>query len=207
MVIVDPRTEASIGQLQYVRVRSTGALSTGFPTDWKCNILLPGEIYDLVMRAWSEGWHSQINKQYEPTESGEELMAKASEDTQKDYAAAHRISTLLKRSKPDWDSQMGKGVPAFMARFKWEYPWEITFSKVQKDDPTRRAWKDLPAVEELVEDMSTDRPADMEPEANPVSKTQWLKDQLRSSSQAPTAREKLVWIKRRGRTSQANQWH
>ena len=72
---------------------------------------------------------------------------------------------MLRKAKPAWDAQKDEGVPAFMARFKWEYPWEITFCKVEKDDPIRKAWKELPTVEELMEVMATDQQADAEMDA------------------------------------------
>ena len=177
MVIVDPSTEAWIGQLQYVRARNSSSLTTGSPTDWNCHILLPEEIYEPVMKAWSEGWHTQLRKQYELTESEDEMMEKASANTQQNYTEAVRISTLLKRAKPKWDAQKDDGVPNFMARFKWEYPWEITFHRVPKDSPARKAWKDLPTVGELMEAMETPQPAEMETDANINEEaTQWTKE-------------------------------
>ena len=64
LVITDPATEAWIGQLQYVRTKPTQTMSTGTPADWCCKIMLPAEIYDQVMEAWSKGWHPQFPKQY-----------------------------------------------------------------------------------------------------------------------------------------------
>ena len=188
LVITDPATESWIGQLKYVRKQHSPSMTTATPTDWECHILLPEEVFDKVMEEWSRGWHSQLSKQYELTESEDELAKKASEQTAQDYSTASRVTTMLRKAKPAWNAQQDEGVPAFMARYKWEYPWEITFIKVHRDDPLRQAWKALPTVEELMQHMATDDVANMEADADPSKQmTQWASTaEKRAASQEAT---------------------
>jgi len=154
LVLTDPGTGAWMGQLRYVRSQAALNMSTGSPTDWKCEILLPQEIYDKTMQAWCDGWYSQLRKQYEQTESEDAIIHEASQSTAADYSKAKRITTLLKTSKPQWDAQEEQGIANFTARFKWEYPWEVIFEAVPKDSPLRTAWAELPTVEQLMDAMA-----------------------------------------------------
>ena len=106
------------------------------------------------MQAWRDGWYAQLKKQLELTESEEQVMHDASESTAGDYKSAQRVSTLLKRAKPAWDAGADEGLPAFYARYKWEYPWTVEFTAVPKDDDRRKHWKDLPTVTTLMEEMA-----------------------------------------------------
>ena len=51
LVLTDPGTGAWMGQLRYVRTQNALNSSTGSPADWKCEILLPEELYQPVMEA------------------------------------------------------------------------------------------------------------------------------------------------------------
>ena len=154
LVLTDPGTGAWMGQLRYVRSQAALNMSTGSPTDWKCEILLPQEIYEKTMQAWCDGWYSQLRKQFEQTESEDAIIHEASQSTAADYSKAQRITTLLKTSKPQWDAQEEQGIANFTARFKWEFPWEVVFEAVPKDSPLRTAWAELPTVEQLMDAMA-----------------------------------------------------
>ena len=88
------------------------------------------------------------------TESEDAIINAASQSTAANFAEAKRITTLLRRSKPQWDDDEEQGVANFTARFKLECPWEVVFESIAKDSPLRTAWGELPSVEQLMEAMS-----------------------------------------------------
>ena len=67
------------------------------------------------------------------------------------------------------------GMEEWLARFKWEYPWEISFTGVPADSPVRTAWKALPTVKELMEAMaaeSTEAAMEVEADGQPGQSAQ-----------------------------------
>jgi hypothetical protein len=154
LVLTDPEG-AWLGRVKYVR-DTTSQASTA---EWKCVIMLPQTHFSMILEAWKKNWYSQLKKQIEMTDTELETIEKAGELTATKYTAVQRFTRAMSRAKPQWDEHTEEGMEAWVARFKWEFPWKVEFEEVPQDSQERQAFADIPTVEQLMEEMASSQQA------------------------------------------------
>ncbi len=116
---------------------------------------MPAEHAELLKKTWKDLWYSQLYTQIEQTDSEDKALSALSQGTADNYKDVHRLTTFMKKAKPEWDAGKDEGVEAWVARFKWEYPWKVSFEELPADHEDRQHFTNLPQVEDLMKDMST----------------------------------------------------
>ncbi len=130
---------AWMGRVRYTRARPSSSSHSPSATDWKCEVLIPEENFDTVMDAWCKLWTRQLQKQCETTDAEE----KAQEDltaAQPGTGLAH-FSKLLKKSRPAFDhaTALTANIQDWQLRYKFEFPWAVTFTAVSPSVHRRTA--------------------------------------------------------------------
>ena len=152
LVIEGPEGEW-LGQVRYERVRASQSLQATSHTDFECKVYIPEELYSQVLESWANTWYDQLKKQFQQTEDEDKAIAQSSQQTAENYSKVVRFTKLVNRSKPDWSTGKEQNVDNWVARFKWEFPWKITFHSVGKEDPMRSSFTELQNVEDLMKEM------------------------------------------------------
>ena len=65
----------------------------------------------------------------------------------------------MKRNVPEYNAGEDEGIDNWVARFKWEYPWEVMFTAVDAEDPQRMFYKNFTGdavVTDLMAQMGAD---------------------------------------------------
>jgi hypothetical protein len=156
LILTDPHNDAWLGRVKYVRAHASSSSTTAATTDWKCIIMLPEMHYDTIMAQWMKNWYGQLKQQIERTEGEDEAIEELGAKTKADYTKVMRFSQAMKKVKPTWSTGTDDGLDVWVARFKWEFPWEVVFEKVPEEHSERKAWEELRTVEELMERMAED---------------------------------------------------
>ncbi len=169
LILTDQRG-AWLGQLEYTRTVRPFATTGGSTADWKCDIQLPEEHYEKLMLAWKGYWYTQLRSQVQYTDAESQAIKNLAEDTAEDYRTAQRISKLVQRQIPQWSDGAEEGIKEWVVRFKWEYPWDVTFTAIAPGDPKRQHFEEPLTVTELMESMAADK-VDMEVEEGTTLET------------------------------------
>jgi hypothetical protein len=156
LILTDPHNDAWLGRIKYIRAQESTSSTTAATTDWKCIIMLPEKHYETIMTQWMKNWYGQLKQQIERTEGEDEAIEEMGAKTKSDYTKVMRFSQCMKKVKPTWSTGTQDGLAAWVARFKWEFPWEVIFESVPEDHKERKEWEDLRTVEELMERMAED---------------------------------------------------
>ena len=127
--------------------------------EWKCHIELPAEHFEKLLLAWKDNWYAQLKTQIEYTDTEKQALSQLAQNTAEDYKSCKRLSNFMKRNVPEYNAGEEEGVDNWVARFKWEYPWEVVFVAVDAEDPQRKFYKNIPVVTELMAEMGA---ADMD---------------------------------------------
>ena len=117
---------------------------------------LPEEYKDILLSTWRDVWYDQLRQQVNQTMVEQPGDETASQSTSQDYAAAVRFSRFLTRSIPAYNAGEEQGIDNWLARFKYEYSWELNFAFLPSKHPDRLHFTDMRSVEELLRDMSLD---------------------------------------------------
>ncbi|CAE8608358.1 unnamed protein product [Polarella glacialis] len=146
---------AWMGRVRYTRARPSSSSHSQSATDWKCEVLIPEENFDTVMDAWCKLWTRQLQKQCETTDAEE----KAQEDltaAQPGTGLAH-FSKQLKKSRPAFDhaTALTANIHDWQLRYKFEFPWEVTFTAVSPASSHRAMTQNLRSAEDLMSEMAT----------------------------------------------------
>ena len=193
-----------LGRLKYARTSRTINTSSQATVDWECIIQLPAEHAELLKKTWKDLWYSQLYTQIEQTDSEDKALTALAAGTAENYKDVQRLTHFMKKAKPAWDEGKEEGVEEWVARFKWEYPWKVSFEELPEDHADRKHFTDLPQVEDLMKEMAT-ATAEMELDSNltqaqakdPTGDTQRSGSQKReggsSSSQATARQRKEQW--------------
>ena len=164
-LILEDKEGAWLGRILYSRKTSSLTGTTGTVADWKCEVQLPAEHKDRILECWRDVWYDQLKQQLSQTEVEKEAFATASQKTSQDYVAAARLNRFLTKAVPTCNEGEEHGIENWVARFKFEYPWELAFTALSQDHPDRQFFQDLRPVDQLMEEMAAD-PA-METEVTP----------------------------------------
>ena len=87
------------------------------------------------------------------------------EKTSSSYQEVQRLTFFMKKAKPAWDEGKEEGMEEWVARFRWEYPWKVSFETLPADHPDRQHFTNLPQVEDLMKEMASST-AEMELDSN-----------------------------------------
>jgi hypothetical protein len=121
--------------------------------------MLPEVHFETIMTQWMKNWYGQLKQQIERTEGEDEAIEELGAKTNTDYTKVMRYTQHMKQAKPTWSTgtDQAGGLEAWVARFKWEFPWEVAFEKVPQDHDERKAWEgELRTVEDLMDEMGED---------------------------------------------------
>ena len=143
--------DAWLGRILYQRRSQSLTATTGNPA-WICAVQIPEDHKDAILTAWKEVWYDQLREQVNITQVEQHAIDTAAKSTSQDYAAAERLSRYLTRSTPPYNAGEEEGVENWIARFKYEYFWELQFAFLPAD---RQYFKEMRSVEELMEQMSS----------------------------------------------------
>ena len=152
LVVVGPEGEW-LGQVRYERIRPSQSGQTPAHTDFACKVYIPEELKDQVLQSWADTWYDQLKKQYQQTEDEEKAISASSQQTAEDYSKVVRFTKMVNRTRPDWQAGQEQNVHNWVARFKWEFPWQLTFHGVSAEDPMRKSFTELQNVEDLMKEM------------------------------------------------------
>ena len=75
------------------------------------------------------------------------------------------MNRFLTKAVPTYNEGEEHGIENWVARFKFEYPWELSFTAFSQDHPDRQFFQELRPVDKLMEEMSADQA--METEVTP----------------------------------------
>ena len=103
--------------------------------DWKCEVQLPAEHMDRILECWRDVWYDQLKQQISQTEVEKEAFSSASQKTNQNYVAAARLNHFLTKAVPSYNEGEESGIENWVARFKFEYHWELSFTAVSQDHP------------------------------------------------------------------------
>ena len=142
--------DAWMGRVKYQR-KSAGYSTASPQANWICKIQLPQEMGYRVLESWKETWTQQLQKQVHMTDA-EEQAAQATLSTEE----KQRWTKALSKPRPEWNEGEDMGVPQWQARYAWEFPWKISFEKLPKDHPERKAYTALRTAEDLMNEMVAD---------------------------------------------------
>ena len=142
--------DAWLGRILCQRRSESRAATAGNPSDWICAVQLPAEHQGAILTAWKEVWCDQLRQQVNLTRVEQRAIDTASQD----YDAAQRLSRYLTRSTPPYNAGEEEGIDNLIARFKYEYPWELQFAFLPADHDDRQYFENMRSVEELMEQMS-----------------------------------------------------
>jgi hypothetical protein len=159
LILTDPHNEAWLGRVKYARAHSSASSNSQSTTDWKCIIMLPESHYETIMTQWMKNWYGQLKQQIERTEGEDEAIEELGAKTNSQYSKVMRYTQFMKQSKPTWSTGTDQegGLEAWVARFKWEFPWEVQFESVPQGHKEREVWEgELRTVEELMNEMADD---------------------------------------------------
>ncbi|CAE8624188.1 unnamed protein product [Polarella glacialis] len=146
---------AWMGRVRYTRARPSSSSHSPSATDWQCEVLIPEENFDTVMDAWCKLWTRQLQKQCETTD--------AEEKAQEDLTAAQpgtglpHFSKLLQKSRPAFDhaTALTANIQDWQLRYKFEFPWAVTFTAVSPASSHRAMTQNLRSAEDLMSEMAT----------------------------------------------------
>ena len=79
--------------------------------------------------------YDQLKQQLSQTEVEKEAFSSASQKTSQDYVAAARLNRCLTKAVPTYNEGEEHGIENWVARFKFEYPWELSFTALSPDNP------------------------------------------------------------------------
>ena len=161
-LILEDKEGAWLGRILYSRKTRSLTGTTGTMADWSCEVQLPAEHKDRILECWRDVWYDQLKQQISQTEVEKAAFSTASQKTSQDYLAAARLNRFLMRAMPNYDEGEEQGIENWVARFKFEYPWELSFTGLSQDHPDRQFFQDLRPVEELMAEMSADRAMETE---------------------------------------------
>jgi hypothetical protein len=156
LILTDPHNDAWLGRVKYTRAQRSASSTTAATTDWKCIIMLPEKHFKTIMEQWMKNWYDQLKQQIERTEGEDEAIEEMGAKTKSDYTKVMRFSQCMKKAKPTWDTGTDEGLEVWVARFKWEFPWEVSFESVSEEHMERKSWEELRTVEELMQSMAED---------------------------------------------------
>ena len=136
-------------------------MNAGSMGDWTCEIQLPQEHMETILTAWKNVWYDQLKQQIAQTEVEKEAFRTAAEKTSQDYMAAVRLNRFLTKSIPEYNEGEEDNVQHWVARFKYEFPWPLTFTGISADHEDRLHFQYMRPVEELMEQMAAANAADI----------------------------------------------
>ena len=87
------------------------------------------------MECWRDVWYDQLKQQISQTEVEKEAFSSASQKTNQNYVAAARLNRFLTKAVPSYNEGEESGIENWVARFKFEYHWELSFTAVSQDHP------------------------------------------------------------------------
>ena len=154
-LILTDKQNCWLGRLKYVRCSRTLNTTSQATTDWECIIQLPEEHSNLLKQTWKRLWYSQLYTQIEQTDSEDKALTEMAEKTSTSYKEVQRLTFFMKKAKPAWNEGKEEGMEEWVARFRWEYPWKVSFETLPADHPDRQHFTDLPQVEELMKEMAS----------------------------------------------------
>ena len=96
----------------------------------------------------------EYKKQIEQTDNETEAIEMAGQLTASQYTSVQRFTRAMSRSRPAWDAHAEEGMAAWVARFKWEFPWRVEFEVLTQDSLERQAFTAIPTVEDMMAEMS-----------------------------------------------------
>ena len=88
-----------------------------------------------MLQSWADTWYDQLKKQYQQTEDEEKAISASSQQTAEDYSKVVRFTKMVNRTRPNWQAGQEQNVHNWVARFKWEFPWQLTFHGVSAGTP------------------------------------------------------------------------
>ena len=156
-LILEDKEGAWLGRVLYSRKTSSLTGTTGTVADWKCEVQLPAEHKDKILECWRDIWYDQLKQQISQTDVEQEAFSSASQKTSQDYVAAARLNRFLTKAVPSYNEGEEHGIENWVARFKFEYPWELSFVGISQEHPDRQFFQDLRPVDQLMEAMSADQ--------------------------------------------------
>ena len=140
--------DAWLGRILYQRRSQSLTATTDNAADWICTVQLPEEHKDAILTAWKEVWYDQLRQQVNLTQVEQHAIDAAAKSASQDYAAAERLSRYLTRSIPPYNAGEEEGIKNWIARFKYEYPWELQFAFLPTNHADRQYLKDMRSVKE-----------------------------------------------------------
>ncbi|CAE7251161.1 unnamed protein product [Symbiodinium sp. CCMP2592] len=161
-LILEDKEGAWLGRILYSRKAHSLTGTTGTVADWACEVQLPAEHKDRILTAWRDVWYDQLKQQISQTEVEKEAYSTAAQRTSQEYSAAARLNRFLTKAVPAYTEGEEQGIENWVARFKFEYPWELTFVGLSQDHPDRQFFQDLRPVDELMEEMAADKAMETE---------------------------------------------
>ena len=154
-LVLEDSNGAWLGRLKYIRVKKSLNTTAQSPTDWECKIQLPQEHFSALQQAWKELWYEQLTTQIAQTDSEAAALEELSQKTAENYAEVARLSQFMRKSIPDYREGEKEGLENWVARFRWEYPWPVSFEALPPNHEDRQAFKAL-NIEALLEEMEVD---------------------------------------------------
>ncbi|CAE7826417.1 unnamed protein product [Symbiodinium sp. CCMP2592] len=158
-LVLEDKEGAWLGRILYSRKAHSLTGTAGTVADWACEVQLPAEHKDRILTAWRDVWYDQLKQQISQTEVEKAAYSTAAQRTSQEYSAAARLNRLLTKAVPAYKEQ---GIENWVARFKFEYPWELTFVGLSQDHPDRQFFQDLRPVDELMAEMAADQAMETE---------------------------------------------
>ena len=165
--VADPKVEdldlggfggSLVGGVLYSRKQRSLTGTVGTASDWSCEVQLP---------ACRDVWCDQLKQQVEHTEVERQAFASASQKTSQDYVAAACLNRFLTKAVPSYTDGEEEGIEHWLARFKFEYPSELSFTGLSQDHSDRMFFQDIRPVEELMEEMAATKAAEAEVKPGP----------------------------------------
>ena len=161
-LILEDKEGAWLGRILYSRKTRSLTGTAGTMADWSCEVQLPAEHKDRILECWRDVWYDQLKQQIAQTEVEKAAFSSASQKTSQDYLAAARLNRFPTKAVPNYDEGEEQGIENWVARFKFEYMWELSFTGLSQDHPDRQYFQNLRPVEELMAEMSADRAMETE---------------------------------------------
>ena len=127
--------------------------------EWKCKVELPAEHFEELLKAWKNNWYAQLKTQIEYADTEKMAIEQLAQSIAEDHKSTKRLTNFMKRSVPEYNAGEEEGAENWVARFKWEYPWEVMFTAVDAEDPQRKFYKNFTG-DAVVTDLMTQMGAD-----------------------------------------------
>ena len=160
-LVLEDSNGSWLGRLKYVRRVKTLNTSSQSPADWECQIQLPEEHFSQLQEAWKTVWYEQLKTQLTQTDAETAAIEELAQKSVEDYVSVNRVSKFMRQSVPEYNEGEENGIQNWVARFRWEYPWPVSFTALEKGHPDRNSYTELD-VEQLIAKMETDKATEME---------------------------------------------